>query len=620
MSVLDRKLGRDLLAAKGLLAAIVGIISLGTACFVALLSAYNNLERSRRGYYAQCRMADFSVELKKAPVAAIASLDRIAGISAYRPRITFEVTIDLDGVTRTISGKVLSLPGEREPVINDLVLRQGTYFTGRRREEVIVSDAFARKRGLGPGDRIRVLLNNRRQDLFIVGTAISSEFVYQIGPGSLIPEPENYAILYLEQRFAEEVLDFESACNQVVGLLDPSVRARPDDVLRRIERQLDPYGVFSTTDRDQQPSHKFLASELQGLRTTATFLPTIFLAVAALMLHVMMTRLVEQQRTVIGTLKALGYGNASLFGHFLKFGLTVGLIGGVLGGALGYALAGGLTRVYRDFYEFPTLVNRVYPEVSLTGLGISLGFGVLGTLRGVGVVLRLRPAAAMRPKPPARGRRIGLERWRGLWDLLGFRWHMALRAMFRSRMRTGAGVFASAAGAALMVTTFFSKDATEHMLDFQFEKVLRADFDLAFQEDRDRGALLECRRLPGVDHAEPLLQVACTLENGRRRRKVAVTGLIPEARLTVPRDAQGRQVAIPGVGLMLSRRLAEIVDVEQGESVTLTPVRGLRRPATVPVTKVVDSYFGVTAYADYEYLNHLVGTANAHSRRTGIAR
>ena len=77
--------------------AIASIIAVGVACFVALRSAYHNLDEARHHYYAQCRMADFSIELKKAPVVALDALERLPGITEIRPRLQFHVTVDLDG-------------------------------------------------------------------------------------------------------------------------------------------------------------------------------------------------------------------------------------------------------------------------------------------------------------------------------------------------------------------------------------------------------------------------------------------------------------------------------------------------------------------------------------------
>jgi len=606
VSVLDRKLLRELRASWLLLAAIVSIMAVGVACFVSMGAAYNNLTEAKRRYYRQCRMADFWIDLKKVPLAELDALAELPGVAEIRPRIGFFATVDLEHVEKPLNGLVLSLPDRRQPVINDVVLRRGGYFTDRRENEVIVNEAFAARHKLKPGDWIRLLLNNRRQELFIVGTAISSEFVYLLGPGAITPDPEHFGVFYLKRTYAEDVFDFDGAANQVVGRLDPRVRRTPGELLDKAERLLSPYGVFATTPLSDQVSDKFLSQEIEGLRVFAAIMPCIFLAVAAMVLNVLLRRLAEQQRTVVGTLKALGYSDREVFVHFLKFALAVGLIGGLVGSATGHWLAEGLTYMYRQVYEFPELVNRFYPELLVISLIISLGCAILGSLQGTRAVLRLKPAEAMRPKQPKQGGAVLLERVVWFWSRLSSGWRMVLRGVIRSRMRTIAGVFAAAMGSAVLVNGFMMMDAARYLVDYQFKWILRSDVDLAFKDEQSEDALLETARLPGVDRAEPVLNVACTLVNGPYRRKSAITGLAPGARLTVPRDLKAAPIGIPSTGVVMTRKLAEVLHLKQGDMVTVLPIKGLRRERQVPVLKIADSFFGTAVYADIHYLSRLV--------------
>jgi putative ABC transport system permease protein len=606
VSALDRKLRRDLRGSRGVLVAIVSIIAVGVACYVEMSSIHRNLTNARRVYYAQCRMADFWIDLKKAPVTQLDMLTAIPEIIELRPRIHFYATVDLDRVEEVLNGLVLSLPDRRQATINDIVLRRGSYFTNRRENEVIVNDAFARRHGLRPGQHIHLVLNNRRQELFIVGTAISSEFVYLVGPGSIAPDPQHFGVFYLKQSYAEDVFDFSGAANEILGRLIPAVRDHPDDVLIRAESLLAPYGVFTTTALRNQSSNRYLSEEIEGLETFTTIMPTIFLAVASLVLNVLMLRLTEQQRTIVGTLKAIGYTNGQVFAHFLKFGLSIGLVGGAIGCVLGYYLADAVTRLYGQFYEFPELSNRLYWDKFALGLGISLACAAVGAWQGARAVLKLTPASAMRPKPPATGHAILLEHVRWIWARLRFGWRMVLRNVFRQRLRTLAGMFAAAMGAAILVTGFMLHTAMFHLVDFTFRRVQRSDIDLAFKDERDRGALLEAAALPGVDRAEPLLDVGCTFIHGPYRRRGAIVGLSRDARLTVPRDAAGRPLRIPPVGVLMSRKLADVLHLRPGQMVTVRPIRGDRELREVPVVDIADGYLGLSVYADFDYLNRLV--------------
>lgn len=607
MSVLDRKLRRDLIGSAVMLLAVVAIMAVGIGCYVSMAASYNNLRSAKQRYYAQCRMADFWIEVKKVPVSELEALRRLPGVAAVRPRIAFYTTVDVPGVIQPLNGLVLSLPDSPTRVINDIVLRRGTYFTGHRDNEVIVGEAFAKRHGLRPGQWVRLVLNNRLEDLYIVGTAISSEFVYLLQPGAMAPDPEQFGVFYVKHSYAEEVFDFNGAANQVVGLLAPQVRSRAKPVLEMAERLLASYGVFTSYDLEDQSSNRFLTQEIAGLKVFAYLLPGIFLAVAALVLNVLMRRVAEQQRITMGTLKALGYSDIQIFLHFLKLAAVVGLFGTLGGCALGYWMASGMTQMYRSFYEFPRLDNRFYPDLIATAALMSVLCAVAGSFQGVWAVLQLQPAEAMRPKPPRRGGAVLLERAAWFWRRLDCGWRTALRSLMRNRMRTLAGLFATAMGSAVLVCGLMMGDAARFLVDFQFKWVLRSDFDLTFADEKDASALDEAARLPGADRAEPILAVACTFVHGPHRRKGAVTGIAPGATLTVPRDRRANPIPIPSAGVVVDRKLAEVLQLRPGDWLRIEPVKGLRHPRRVPVVSIADSFLGMQVYADIRYLSRLVG-------------
>jgi putative ABC transport system permease protein len=607
VGALNRKLLRELRSSVGLLLAVGSIMSIGVSAYVALGSAYRNLSVAKSLYYSTGRMADFVVDLKKAPLADVAAVAELPGVVEIRPRIQFMAVVDVEGSVEPVNGIVLSLPDRRRPVIDDIVLKQGGYFTDVRDNEVIINDAFARAHKLYPGMWIHLILNNRRQELFIVGTAISSEFTYLVGPGSIVPDSRRLGVFYLKQKFSEDVFDFKGACNQIVGTLSPHQAEHPQETLRRIEGLLDSYGVLNAIPLSEQPSNRFLSNEIMGLRAFGVINPVIFLAVAALVLNVLMSRLAEQQRVVVGTLKALGYSDAAVFGHFVKFGLIVGLVSGIGGCALGYFLAAGMTAMYDTFFEFPTLENRFYPDIFIQGLLIGVVCGVLGSWHGARNVLKLEPAVAMRPKPPEIGGSVGIERIGWFWNRLSFGWRMAVRNVFRHRLRTIAGLFASSMGATLSVNAILLAVESRYMVDFQFEMIQRSDVDLVFKDERSLAALDEARKLPGVDRAEPLFDVACTFMNGSHTRKGGITGVRRDAVLTRPRDTAGLPLRIPDSGLLLTRKMASILHVKKGDVILIRPTKGARETHTVRVAEIADSFLGVAVYADIDYLAKLLG-------------
>jgi putative ABC transport system permease protein len=613
VSVLDHKLRRDLRAAKGLLATIIILITIGIMSFVMFLTLAINLDSSLQSYYSQCRMADFWVDLEKTPLGDLDRLSQIPGISEYRPRISFPVSLDIEGSARPVSGLALSLPDDPAPVINSVVIRSGGYFTNLRREEVILSDGFARVRNIRPGAVINVLLNGKSQELHVVGTAMASEFALTIPPGGL-PDNQNFVILFLKQSFAEEAFDYQGAANQVVGLLTPDYRDRPQRVFEAIETQLRPFGEPQVSDRDDQPAHSLLSARINQMRTVNLIIPSLFLIVAALMMNILMMRMVEQQRTIIGTLKAIGYSNRILRRHFLKFGLVVGISGGLGGAIAGQYQSGVILGQMRKFFEFPRLESHPIPLLLMAAVLLSIGIAALGTWNGVRGVLMLSPAAAMRPQPPDTMHRNFLERLGLLWKRIGFRWQMAIRNIFRQRLRTATNLFASTMGTAIILLVLHMTDAIEEMLAFTYEKVLVSDVDLTFNDELPYSSVYEAVRLPGVARAEPILAVPGTFENDLFAERGAILGILPDGTMTIPRTTDGQRVPLASAGLLVSNRLADQLHVRVGDTLTFRPRKGNRDELKLPVAQIIESYAGAAVYADYRYLNPLVAEEDAVSR------
>jgi len=283
-----------------------------------------------------------------------------------------------------------------------------------------------------------------------------------------------------------------------------------------------------------------------------------------------------------------------------------------MGSLLGYLASAGMTLVYRWFFEFPDLRSGFYWYTHAVGISVSMLCAIAGSFYGARTMLKLEPAAAMRPEPPKAGGVILIEvLLAGVWRFLSAGWRMTLRGLFRNRLRTLTGMFTAMMGSGLLVCGFMMTEAQSFMIDFQFHRTLRSDVEVAFESERGIDALSEVRQMPGVDYAEPQFNVACTFINGPYRRRLGIIGLQQDSRLTVPYDEQGHRIALPTSGIVVTRRLADVMHVKPGSRLWLIPVKGERRTVEVTVVQVADSYFGLSAYADIHFLSELVGESLA---------
>jgi putative ABC transport system permease protein len=402
LSALDRKLVRDLLAMKGQAIAIALVIAAGMSMFVMYLSNFDSLRQTQRAYYERQRFADVFASLKRAPESLAQRIAAIPGVGRLETRVVADVVLDVPGLEEPATGRLVSVPASRRPELNDLYLRQGSWVSASRPDAVLASEAFCQAHGFHVGDRVSAIINGRKRQLTIAGIALSPEYVYSIRPGEIVPDPRRFGVFWMERRALASAFDMEGGFNDVALTLARG--ALVGDVIARLDRLLEPYGGRGAIPRALQLSNWTLDSELAQLQSFGFTIPLIFLLVAAFVLNAL-----ALQRPQLAALKALGYTNREIAWHYLKWALAIAAAGGLLGIAAGAWLGSALTGLYNEYFRFPVLLYRVAPGVVVGSVAISLGAATLGAFSAVRRAVRIPPAEAMRPEPPARYRRSLIE-------------------------------------------------------------------------------------------------------------------------------------------------------------------------------------------------------------------
>jgi putative ABC transport system permease protein len=606
--VLFRKLERDIRQRKWSLLALVAMVSVGVGVYASMDAVYLDLDGARQRYYSRNLMADFTVDLKRAPEWTLKVASGIPNVRQVRGRVKQSLLVDLDTRIQPIPGIAVSLPENREPIINGAMLRSGMWFSNNEAKEAILEHQFAEANNLEPGDRIKVLLVDKQHDLLVVGTAMSPEFVYLMPPGGgLSPDPAGYAVMWLPRKFLQTSGDLDGAYNELVGLANDTSRPALEYTLKLIKEALDPYGVTNTTPIQDQPSASVLRDELLNIRTTAAIFPVIFLGVAAMVLNILLGRMVAQQRSVIGTLRALGYSSWAITRHYLGYGIAVGLMGSAGGVALGWWLQGAMLDMYRQFFAMPGIDRHFHFNTVATGAAIAFICALVGAWKGSRKASKMDPAEAMHPPLPEQGGRVLPEEIPFFWHRLPFRWKMIFRAVFRNPFRSLVGIIGSAVATALIVASFSLYDATYFLMSYHFQRVAHQDLTVSLRNPKGIGALSEVGDLPEVSRKEPQLNVICDLRNGPYQKRTGVTGLPLHNTLYTPLDESGRKMVVPRHGMVLTRKLAEILNVRIGDHIDLRPLIARREETRAPVVGIVDTYLGLSAYCHIGYLSDLLG-------------
>ena len=398
MRAIHRKVFRELREMRGQAVAIALVIVAGVATFVSLTSIYQSVHGTLEQYYDEYRFADGFASVRRAPEAVGRQLRMVPGVNEVQTRVVASVNLEVRDFDEPVVGTIVSLPGGRQPELNRLFIREGRLLEPGREDEVLLNEVFAEAHELRPGDALTAIIRGSRRTLTVVGIALSPEFLYQIQPGTVFPDPERYGVLWMERAALAAAYDMEGAFNDVAFTLAPG--AVMDDVLLRVDQILEGYGGQGAYPRADQVSHDLVTEDLQQLRGMATLLPAIFLGVAAFLLNIVVTRLIILQRQMIAILKAFGYRNRDVVLHYLSFMGVITAAGIVVGMLLGVWLGVLLGDLYLEFFRFPELEYVLTLQVALIAVALTLGAALGGVLLSVRRVVQLQPAQAMRPAPP----------------------------------------------------------------------------------------------------------------------------------------------------------------------------------------------------------------------------
>jgi len=603
MRALDRKLLRDLLELRGMVLAIALVQVGGIATFVMSLSTYDSLLLTQESYYREQRFADVFAVLKRAPEQVGVRIGEIPGVERVQTRVVAAARVTVADFPEPATATLVSIPDTGPILLNGLHLRRGRLPEPYRDDEVVVDETFANAHGLQPGDRLSATIHGRRDSLAIVGIALSPEYIYPIAPGAVFPDPERYAILWMGRNALAAAYDMEGAFNSVALRLVPGSNA--EDVIERLDRILERYGGLGAYARRDQLSHRFLTEELRGLQTMAAVFPVIFLGVAAFLLNVVITRLVATQRNQIAIMKAFGYGNLAVGRHYALLVLLIVLLGLAGGIAAGIWLGKGLSAVYTDFYHFPFLKYVLETPVVVGATLVSVVAGLTGTVFAVLRAVRLPPAEAMRPEPPAVYRPTLIERL-GLQRLFSQPTRMIARHIERRPLKSLLTVAGIAASCGITMVSNFQEDAIIHMIDVQYAMSERQDLKVIFTEPASGSSLFSLAGLPGVEHVEGLRSVPARLRFEHRSYRGSVQGLDPDGELRRILGADLQEVKLPPVGVVLTDYLAELLGITPGDLLTVEVLEGNRPTLRVPVAGLSSEYLGVSAYMQRAALNRLM--------------
>ena len=603
MSPLDHKLLRDLWHIKGQAIAIGAVIAMGVMMLVMMTGLTASLTETRDTYYERYRLADVFAPVSRAPERLGDRLADIPGVTSVQTRVQGRALIDLPGQVLPVQAQAVSLPDRGRPALNDVFLTDGRMPASGRPDEILLLQSFAQAHDLNPGDSMRATMNGARRSFNIVGLAQSPEFLYTTAPGEIVPDDARFGVIWMSRSGLAASYDMNGAFNE--ALLGLARGANEEAVIDAVDRLLEPYGGSGAYPLADQLSNRFVSEEISGLEAAATGVPPIFLLVAAFLLYIVTSRIVQSERGQIGLMKAFGYTNVEVGAHYFKLIIAIAT-GGALAGCLGGIGVGrAMVGIYTEYYKFPFLVFQLDPASFVIGVTVSILSASAGGFFVLRHVFALTPAAAMRaPAPPDFSRARGFGRLMGRY--LDQPSRMVVRRITRQPTRMAGAMIGIASGMALSVSMITIYAGFDQTIDLTFSVVDRSDVTVGFTHPVSDKTLFELARLPGVERVEPVRYVAAVMYNGLNSYRGALTGLPDNAELNRALDDAMKPIALPKSGVVLSNALADILDIQPGDTLVVDVREGRQPVLELPVSGVANTLFGSPAYMNLDALNRVL--------------
>lgn len=480
MSVLGRKLLRDVRRQRWQFLAVGITIVLGVTLFGASFDSFRNLTRSYGETYHRLRFADLTVsggdQRRFAEMAA--STDGVAA-TARRSQADLPLVV-ADG--HKLYGRVVGMPVDHQPAIDAVKVTEGDYLSPDAPEGVLVEQHMYDHFDLSPGDTIQVTLESSPIEVTVLGSAVSAEYLWPArSRQELFSTQDDFGVLFVPEALAVRAT---ARVEQTLVLYEDG--ADPAALDTELERTASSAGATDVLPQADQPSNAALNEDVQGFGEVSLMFPLLFLTAAGMATFILLNRIVHAQRAQIGTLMANGLSARRITRHYLGFGVLIGGGGAALGAVIGVVLGRLMTGAYTSALSIPDTVSGFYPLTPLLGVAFGLAMGSLAALVPARSASRVAPAEAMRGTvPPARAGPSLIERVVPPLQRLPIRWRMSIRGIGRSPRRALSTVIGVVLAMTLILVSWGMLDTTDILVSEQFDVIQHNDAQVFFTAQVD---------------------------------------------------------------------------------------------------------------------------------------
>ena len=544
--MLYKKLIRDLSSHKLQFIAIFLMVFLAVFIYVGIGSEAFGFDQEVKSYYNETNMANVWVygdSFNSVSVDKINNMSSVEGVERQlsltaKGDMSYDPDVDLRFVENNSVAKYYPITGSKLNLSDE--------------DGIWLDDKFAKAHNLKVGDDITLKFNGTEITKTIRGTGYSPEYVFEVPTKSIVPDYRIQGFGYL----SHEAFPYDIQYNTILIRTDENTSKFHDD----LDDVMDDYNTFLSIEN--HGSHKTIISEIDQHMMMADMFPIIFVVVALLILLTTMARIITNQRTVIGTLKSLGFSNRKLIFHYLSYALLLTVSGSILGYILGPLLLPQL--FYPSMSEFYSLpywgpgFDISFIEVPIAIIVLS----VLFALMAIYSITRESPADALEPKAPKISKLRFINKT-SLWQKLSFNLKWNIRDINRSKVRSFVTVVGILGCTVLLICGFGMNDGMYELEHWQFTGINHYNSQIVLEDNASSSQIDSIvNKYNGTRVMTSSIEIKHNgIEKTTTLQSYNATGII------TPNNQYENPISYDNNSVLLSIKSAELLGVDVGDKI-----------------------------------------------------
>lgn len=569
--MLFRKMLRDYKANFGAFFSVFLLAALAMALFCTFEGHVLSQKVARENYHKECNLSDvwmygegFSDD----------ELDTVRNLDFVKDA---QLRMSVTGSAPDCDGAQVDIYLERENLVDTPYYISGEPFDPTDTDGIWLANAFARLRNIKVGDDFTIEYNGITFTREVKGLVESAEYEFREADGDADVYLENIAIVYMSydafpirdyiNHMVDKISDEKLAkimpyTQMIIVTTDGGGLAHEEALAESID-----HDYSAIVDRKSIPGLARLDSELEQHQSFSYLFVIIFVGIAILVIATSMGRMVEQQRTQIGTMNALGLKRHKIMLHYISFSLVVSVVGVVLGLLVGTLWGSpAVIGMFANWYIVPGLHSVFHPMYLIIAAGI-VAVCVLASYISCRKLLRIKPAEALRPAAPKKGRKCIFERL-PFWKKLSFTSQYNLRDISRAKLRSFMCVIGTAVGMLLMIYAVGCNELLGSMIEINFNRVTVGEYQIKFSEDAKTETVDDmAEELDGEVVMMNQVEVAKEKNAPSDKKKKETVTVLEGKNLYNILDLNNQVKKLAPGTIGISRKLAAALDVKEGDTI-----------------------------------------------------